>query len=401
MNIHKTVAFLANKLYSFYKMKHQKGAQTMEKISMNDIRKKNYSDIYRLIYQERRISKSKIASSLEMSLPTVTQHLSALETEGLIEKQGQMASGIGRKAAAYSIRPEARVSVGVEVLPDQITAVVLNLYGEVIGKKEVSLSFSKKDEYFETLYDTVCELLQESKISNDAVLGTGISMQGLVSEDGQRMLYGKILDCTGLTIRPLSERFPYPVRLIHDAECAAEIELWRNPELTDVIYLSLGVHLDGAIIMHGKIQRGRTGRTGTVEHMTLVEGGRPCYCGKLGCMECYCSVNALLEEGENLTDFFLELRQGASRQVRRWMDYLNYLATALNNLHMVLDCTIVLGGHIAPYLIKQDIDVLFSELQDCTAFPEEENFICIGTQENNAVAAGAAIPFIRTFLEAI
>ena len=373
----------------------------MEKISMNDIRKKNYSDVYRLIYQERRISKSKIASSLEMSLPTVTQHLSTLETEGLIEKQGQMASGIGRKAAAYSIRQKARVSVGVEILPDHITAVVLNLYGAVIGKKEAQLSFSEKDEYFEALHDIVCELLQESNMSSDAVLGAGIGMQGLVSEDGQRMLYGKILDCTGLTVHSLAGRLSHPVRFIHDAECAAELELWRNPELTDVIYLSLGAHLGGAIIMRGQIQRGRTGRTGTVEHMTLVEGGRPCYCGKLGCMECYCSVNAMLEEGENLTDFFSQLRQGASRQVRRWADYLNYLAMALNNLHMVLDCTIVLGGHIAPYLIKQDIDMLFSKLQDRTAFPEEENFIRIGAQENDAVAAGAAIPFIRTFLETI
>lgn len=373
----------------------------MEKISMNDIRKKNYSDVYRLIYQEQRISKSKIASSLEMSLPTVTQHLSTLEAEQLIEKQGQIASGIGRKAAAYIIKPEVRVSVGVEILPKHITAVVLNLYGEVIGKKEARLPFSEKDEYFASLCDMIYELLQDSNVSSDAVLGVGIGMQGLVSEDGQRILYGKILDCTGLTIHPLSERLSCPVRFIHDAECAAALELWRNPELTDVIYLSLGVHLGGAIIMHGQIQRGRTGRTGTVEHMTLIEGGLPCYCGKLGCMECYCSVNAMLQEGENLSDFFIQLRQGASRQVRRWTNYLDYLAMALNNLHMVIDCSIVLGGHIAPYLIKQDIDVLFSKLQDRTAFPEEENFIRIGAQENNTVASGAAIPFIRTFLDTI
>ena len=109
----------------------------MEKISMNDIRKKNCSDVYRLIYQERRISKSKIASALEMSLPTVTQHLSTLEAEGLIEKQGQMASGIGRKAAAYGIRPEARAAVGLEVLPQQVIAVVIGLYGTVLDRKSV------------------------------------------------------------------------------------------------------------------------------------------------------------------------------------------------------------------------------------------------------------------------
>ena len=56
---------------------------------------------------------------------------------------------------------------------------------------------------------------------------------------------------------------------------------------------------------------------------------------------------------------------------------------------------------MAPYLTKQDMDTLFSKLQNRTAFPEDENFIKIGVQENDAVASGAAIPFIRSFLETI
>lgn len=133
-------------------------------------------------------------------------------------------------------------------------------------------------------------------------------MQGLVTENGREMLYGKILECTGLTVGPLEAHLPYPVRFVHDAECAAELELWRHPELTDAIYLSLGTHLGGAIISNSQIQRGRTGRTGTFEHMTLEEGGRQCYCGKRGCVECYCSVDALLHGEETLADFFTPLR---------------------------------------------------------------------------------------------
>lgn len=373
----------------------------MEKISMNDIRKKNYSDVYHLIYQERRISKSQIASVLQMSLPTVTQHLTTLEAEGLIEKQGQLASGIGRKAAAYSIRPESRGAVGVEVLPDHISAVLLNLYGEVVKKREVPLKFSQEDAYFIKLGEVIQSLPAGAGIQNSDILGVGLGMQGLVSEDGQNIIYGKILDCTGLTVHALADRLLYPVQFIHDSECAAELELWRDPELKDAIYLSLGAHLGGAIIMNGKIQRGRTGRTGTVEHMTLVESGRPCYCGKNGCMECYCSANALLEHGESLPDFFMQLRQGTPQHTRRWTEYLNYLAIALNNLHMVLDCTMILGGHIAPYLTQQDLELLFSELQHRTAFPEQDSFLRIGVQENNAIASGAAVPFIRAFLDMI
>lgn len=365
---------------------------------MNDIRKKNYSDVYRLIYQERRISKSKIASSLEMSLPTVTQHLSTLETEGLIEKQGQLASGIGRKAAAYTPVVSARAAVGVEVLPRQVTAVVIDLYGAVMAKKERPLTFSQEDAYFKSLAELIREAVNDANVPDETALGVGIGMQGLVTENGREMLYGKILDCTGLTVKALEDRLPYPVRFVHDAECAAELELWRHPELADAVYLSLGEHLGGAIISEGKIQRGRTGRTGTFEHMTLAEGGRRCYCGKLGCMECYCSADALLRDGETLAGFFSLLREEDREHCQRWTEYLSWLGMALNNIHMVMDSVIVLGGHIAPYLSRDDLDRLFGVIQERTAFPELENFLCLGVQENDIIAIGAAIPFIQSFL---
>ncbi|MBD5150295.1 MAG: ROK family transcriptional regulator [Oscillibacter sp.] len=373
----------------------------MEKISMNDIRKKNYSDVYRLIYQERRISKSQIASVLQMSLPTVTQHLTVLEEEGLIEKQGQLASGIGRKAAAYAPRASARAAAGVEVLPERVTAVVIDLYGTVIAKKERPLTFSQGDAYFSDISALIQDVLENAGVSNEAILGAGLGMQGLVSENGHEMLYGKILDCTGLTVKPVEKHLPYPIRFVHDAECAAGLELWMHPELTDAVYLSLGEHLGGAIISNGKIQRGRTGRTGTFEHMTLVKEGRQCYCGKLGCVERYCSADALLHSGETLSDFFRLLREGSAGHSARWAEYIDWLAIALNNIHMVLDSVIILGGHIAPYLTQDDLDRLFAAVQTRTAFPESENFLRLGAQEDDIIAAGAAIPFVRSFLDSV
>lgn len=368
---------------------------------MYDIRKKNYSDVYRLIYQERRISKPQIAAALQMSLPTVTQHLTALEEQGLIEKQGQIASGIGRKAAAYMARASARAAVGVEVLSERVTAVVIDLYGAVIAKKERLLTFSQEDAYFQSIAGLIREVLESAGVTDEMVLGAGLGMQGLVTENGREMLYGKILDCTGLTVCPLEEYLSFPVRFIHDAECAAELELWRHPELTDAIYLSLGTHLGGAIISDRRIQRGRTGRTGTFEHMTLVEGGRQCYCGKQGCVECYCSADALLQNGEVLADFFKLMREGAPEQCERWADYMRWLALALNNIHMVMDSVIILGGHVAPYLTQGDLAQLFAAVQARTAFPETENFLHLGVQEDDIIATGAAIPFIRSFLKSV
>lgn len=135
--------------------------------------------------------------------------------------------------------------------------------------------------------------------------------------------------------------------------------------------------------------------------MTLENGGRLCYCGKLGCVECYCSADALLHSGETLPDFFRLLREGTAEHCVRWTEYIDWLAIALNNIHMVLDSAIVLGGHIAPYLTQDDLGRLFAAVQTRTAFPESGNFLHLGVQEDDIIATGAAIPFVRSFLDSV
>ena len=58
----------------------------MEQFSLTDIKKKNLSDVYHYIYMNPSCSKQDIATALSVSLPTVSQHLTTLESEQLIEK---------------------------------------------------------------------------------------------------------------------------------------------------------------------------------------------------------------------------------------------------------------------------------------------------------------------------
>lgn len=57
----------------------------MEQFSLTDIKKKNLSDVYHYIYMNPSCSKQDIATALSVSLPTVSQHLTTLESEQLIE----------------------------------------------------------------------------------------------------------------------------------------------------------------------------------------------------------------------------------------------------------------------------------------------------------------------------
>ena len=74
--------------------------------------------IYRVIYENRGVSRQKIADTLRMSLPTVVTYLNELMEEGLVRETGTFASTGGRRAVSYEIAEDSRPAVGMEVTAD-------------------------------------------------------------------------------------------------------------------------------------------------------------------------------------------------------------------------------------------------------------------------------------------
>lgn len=379
---------------------YSKGA-IMDTFSLTDIKKKNLSDIYHFIYKNPGCSKQTIAYALAVSLPTVSQHLTTLINEKLIEKSGQLSSSVGRRATAYQIIPTAKIAIGIEILSKNVYVTALNLYGKKEAKEKFEINFEPNQIYFDKLQKTVKDFLKKYKYEENQILGIGLGMQGLTSPDGSQMTYGKVLDCTGLSIQMFADYFSVPCKFIHDAECASNSELWENPEIKDAIYLSLGQHLGGALIINGEFQNGLTGKSGTFEHMTLIPDGMECYCGKHGCAECYCSGNYLLEPEMELDEFFAQKEQGDPTCQKKWEDYLRYLSMLINNLHMVIESTVILGGNITPYFNKQDILKIKQNVLERTTFKDDMSYIILGRCRNDAVSIGAALPFIKEFLKEI
>lgn len=61
----------------------------------------------------------------------------------------------------------------------------------------------------------------------------------------------------------------------------------------------------------GELEQGSDFRCGEVGHMTIVPDGLPCYCGKKGCMDAYCSAKGLsVLTDDRLESFFSRLHQG-------------------------------------------------------------------------------------------
>ena len=356
--------------------------------------------IYQYIYKNKKVSQQDISYNLRLSRPTVTTNLTALENEGLITKCGQIDTEyVGRKASAYSIAADYRISIGVEIIQKEVKVIAVNLYGEKIDFTIYDITYEYEDSYFKTVCDKIMEFKDSLGVADEQILGIGFAMPGLVTPDGQSMLYGKILDCTGLSLEQFSRYLPYPCSFIHDAYCAAFSEMWVSPELTDAFYFSLCKHLGASLISKGEIIVGKHGHNATIEHIQMIpKGGALCYCGKHGCMDTLCSLYVLLNDEETLDDFFEKVRSREPAFTERWNVFLTNLAKAINLVHLVYDTDFILGGYLAPYLCEEDISFLYEQIRQLTPFTETQDFIRLSKMPRHNITIGAALSYVQEFL---
>ncbi len=362
----------------------------------------NKNRIYSFLYQQRRTCKMDIVQGLQIGLSTVNQNLKRMEDEGLICRNGHFQSTGGRKADALEIVPDARISIGIALLRNMIHMVSIDLYGDPLHTKTVSLDYQNTPQYYETLATAVRQFIQQQGYPDHAILGVSIATQGITSADGLRVTYGVIMDNEAMTVDCFTPYIPYPCRLIHDSKAAAHLELWRNPQLGDGVVLLLNQNMGGALISGGAILQGQEMRSGLIEHLTLHQGGGLCYCGKRGCLETYCSANSLLQSaGLPLPDFFHRVREGDGRCTTIWQEYLSDLGQAIANLSVILDGQFVLSGYLTTYLIPSDLEFLLEQVNRRTPFPLAPDRFLVGESGQYTPAMGGALYYIKAFLAEI
>ena len=353
------------------------------------IKQINRENVLAFVYTQHSTTQKAIKDTLQLSRSTIIQILKEFEDQNLIVKRGHLESTGGRRASSLYFSRYAKIAIGVELLAGSYEIVALDLYGETT------------DRYYETVCHSVQALIDSLTQDPDKILGVGIVLQGLISNDGTQVTYGKILGCTGLRIDVFTRHLPYPCQFFHDAEAATLDELWQSPGLKNAIYIHIRSNMSGAIVVNRQSLIGTELKSGVFEHMTIVPNGKPCYCGNCGCLDTYCSTTALLQEGETLGSFFYGLRTGDLAVRARWMEYLHYLALAINNLHMMIDCPIILGGTIAKFLQGSDLKLLHQFIHDNTAFPTEREFIRVTCCPDSPISRGAALPAIKQYLHSI
>jgi len=84
--------------------------------------------------------------------------------------------------------------------------------------------------------------------------------------------------------------------ITNDANAAAlgEMLYGAAKPYKDFIFITLGTGLGSGIVINGDLVYGHDGFAGELGHVIIEKNGRPCGCGRRGCLETYCSATGLV-----------------------------------------------------------------------------------------------------------
>ena len=159
---------------------------------------------------------------------------------------------------------------------------------------------------FEDFSNTLTSLVNELIAGSDGPIAVGVGCKGVVDTYSSTVLRqpGTFRFLEGLNfprlLNPLFKR-PVPVHADNDARVALAGEVvWGAAKgKRNVVMLTLGTGVGGALLVDGRIVRGEKGGAGLLGHITVDPSGRFCDCGNRGCLETVFSARAIEAEALN------------------------------------------------------------------------------------------------------
>jgi glucokinase len=212
---------------------------------------------------------------------------------------GSQGGSAPRRMFRQHLRPASTgLAIGIDIGGTKVAAGVVDPEGRIVSEARRSTPGSDPRAVEQVIVELVEELGRGARIRS-----VGIGAAGWMDLDGGTVLFSPHLAWRNEPLRDNLERLlRRPVMLVNDADAAAWAE-WRfgaGQGQDRLVCITLGTGIGGAMVMDGRVERGRFGVAGEFGHQIIMPGGHRCECGNRGCWEQYASGNALGREAREL-----------------------------------------------------------------------------------------------------
>jgi len=276
----------------------------MQKATRQQLKEQNRDLVLNILFESVRISRAEIARMTGLTRTTVSDIVTDLMANGLVNEVGTGVSLGGKSPILLSLVNDARLMIGLDLAYNQFRGAVVDLRGQIRHMVSLAIHNFHGERAIEATYTVLDQLIQPPFQS---VIGIGVGTPGLVNSREGIVVNAVNLEWQNLPLKQiLQQRYNLPVTVLNDCQAAAMGEFifgGNTPSSQNMIVVRAGHGIGAGVIINGSIFQGDSGGAGEIGHVVMVRsGGIPCHCGKSGCLETLASARAVLQRVERLMD---------------------------------------------------------------------------------------------------
>ena len=203
---------------------------------------------------------------------------------------------------------EKQYVIGVDMGGTNSVFGIVNASGEILyrGKIETNI-YKTAEEYVNALCAGINAMIEKSGFKGQ-IKGIGMGVPDGNMYDGT-IEYAANIPWANKTIVPLAEMVTKSTGLFccltNDANAAAigEMTYGAARGMKDFIVITLGTGVGSGIVCNGQLVCGHDGFAGELGHVIVRRyNGRPCGCGRSGCLETYASAPGVARTARELLE---------------------------------------------------------------------------------------------------
>lgn len=227
----------------------------------------------RLLLDRGPLSRPEIATLLAVSKPTASHLLAQLRDSGLVKSDGNRDGAIGRAAELFSVNEDAAYAAAMDVTPERISTVVVDLIGTRIGDFELATVDGETADPAARVREALAGACAPAGIDPSHLRRVVLGIQGAIDPTTDRLRFAAHLpgwQDAGLSAM-LQDQLGVPVDVENDVNLVTIAERARGVA-TDhdsfaVLWVSDGIGM--GLMFGGRVHRGLTGGAGEISDLPL------------------------------------------------------------------------------------------------------------------------------------
>jgi predicted NBD/HSP70 family sugar kinase len=269
-------------------------------INLGMVKASNRFAILQILNRQGAMSRKDIAESIGLTSASVTIICNELLEEGLIEELGAVKGEkkAGRKKILISLNKNYKYVICIGIEAQETYLSLTNIAGEILSSFRIPTDASiAPEEFFGSIAERIKTQMWEQQIIKDQILAVGVSIPGKVDKEQGISLNSYSIWNEEVPIKAILEKkLSIPVLVENNVRAYARMEILFGNGRNDnqILVLKWGPGVGAALIIDNEVYFGATGSAAEVGHMTVRRTGKPCKCGRRGCLETEISTHGII-----------------------------------------------------------------------------------------------------------